>query len=117
MRRPQFRLRSLFILTAIVAVLFWVGSPMFSNNRSIEMVIVGVLVAALAACNWMNMFKRGINENDFRRLASASEEELPRVIDEILKTTGCTKQMLSGAAKLFKQYPAQLEEVIAHLSR
>ena len=41
MRRPQFRLRSLFILTAIVAVGCLVGQWYWRNNRVIDMENIG----------------------------------------------------------------------------
>ncbi|HVC97532.1 MAG TPA: hypothetical protein VND64_27870 [Pirellulales bacterium] len=52
MPRAQFRLRSLFILTAIVAVGCWAGPPIWAKNSAIEILFVGVLVAALTATRW-----------------------------------------------------------------
>jgi len=41
MKRPQFRLRSLFILTAIVAVVFWLG-PLMMFSEFWDRLLAGI---------------------------------------------------------------------------
>jgi len=53
MRRPQFRLRSLFILTAIVAVgCLGIVNAKNAGLNPIEGAVIGVLVALLIASQW-----------------------------------------------------------------
>jgi hypothetical protein len=49
---PRFRLRSLFILTALIALGCMVGPPILAKNSAVEILVVGVLTALLVASRW-----------------------------------------------------------------